>query len=80
MENVAGTVVGIVIVAVIVMLFLKSSSKGSAGNASMPENITEEDVKNLVRQGKKIQAIKYYRAMTGVGLKEAKDAIDKMVS
>ncbi|MFD1273494.1 ribosomal protein L7/L12 [Streptomyces kaempferi] len=32
----------------------------------------------LVRDGKKIQAIKEYREFTGVGLKEAKDAVERM--
>ncbi|MET7988429.1 MULTISPECIES: ribosomal protein L7/L12 [unclassified Streptomyces] len=32
----------------------------------------------LVRDGKKIQAIKAYRDATGAGLKEAKDAVDGM--
>jgi uncharacterized protein YhaN len=32
----------------------------------------------LVREGKKIQAIKAYREATGAGLKEAKDAVDGM--
>jgi hypothetical protein len=31
---------------------------------------------SLVRQGRKIQAIKMYRELTGVGLKEAKDFVD----
>jgi ribosomal protein L7/L12 len=78
METIIGTIVGIIIVAIVAKLLLKSSSKGISGNSSVPENISEEDVKNLVRQGKKIEAIKCYRAMTGLGLKEAKDAIDKM--
>jgi ribosomal protein L7/L12 len=30
----------------------------------------------LLRGGQKIEAIKQYRAMHGVGLKEAKDAVD----
>jgi ribosomal protein L7/L12 len=32
----------------------------------------------LIQQGKLIQAIKVYRRMTGLGLKEAKDAVDAM--
>jgi ribosomal protein L7/L12 len=36
-----------------------------------PEHIDE-----LLRAGQKIEAIKAYRALHGVGLKEAKDAID----
>ncbi len=32
----------------------------------------------LLRQNRKIEAIKVYREQTGVGLKEAKDVIDRM--
>jgi ribosomal protein L7/L12 len=35
-------------------------------------------VLDLVRQGNKIAAIKQYREETGVGLREAKDAIDAL--
>lgn len=35
-----------------------------------------DDVKLLMRQGSKIEAIKLYRERTGVGLKEAKDAVE----
>jgi len=35
-----------------------------------------EGVRRLVRQGKKIEAIKRYREETGVGLAEAKSVID----
>lgn len=34
------------------------------------------EVVALVRDGKKIQAIKVYREITGAGLKEAKDAVE----
>ncbi len=46
-----------------------SSSGGTVENAHIME---------LLRQGNKIEAIKLYRAMTGLGLKEAKDAVDAM--
>jgi ribosomal protein L7/L12 len=36
-------------------------------------------VKNLLRRGKKIEALKLYRELYGVSLKEAKDVIDRMV-
>lgn len=42
--------------------------------------VSEEDVKELLLQmseGDKFHAIKVYRALTGVGLKEAKDVVDK---
>ncbi len=37
-----------------------------------------EAVLELVRDGNKIGAIKQYREETGVGLKEAKDAVDRL--
>lgn len=46
-----------------------------------PAKVTEEEVNNLMRLMKggclKIEAIKSYRTLTGVGLKEAKDAVEK---
>jgi ribosomal protein L7/L12 len=37
-----------------------------------------EAVRSLILAGQKIQAIKLYREQTGVGLREAKDAVDAM--
>jgi hypothetical protein len=37
-----------------------------------------DEVWSWLQQGKKIQAIKVYRELTGVGLKEAKDAVERM--
>jgi hypothetical protein len=36
------------------------------------------DVKELMKAGQKIQAIKLYREQTGVGLKEAKDYVESL--
>ena len=36
------------------------------------------DIVALLRRNKKIEAIKLYREKTGVGLAEAKDAVDRM--
>ena len=41
---------------------------------------SEEEVRHWVKQGNKIQAIKVYRQATGVGLKEAKDAVEAFES
>jgi ribosomal protein L7/L12 len=50
--------------------------------ASLPVNNPGDslmaEVAALLRQNRKIEAIKVYREQTGVGLKEAKDVIDKM--
>jgi large subunit ribosomal protein L7/L12 len=37
-----------------------------------------DELKSLLRRGQKINAIKHYRLYTGVGLKEAKDAMDAL--
>ncbi len=37
-----------------------------------------EEVTALLRQGKKIQAIKAYRDSTGADLKEARDAVERL--
>jgi ribosomal protein L7/L12 len=35
-------------------------------------------VETMLRQGKNVQAIKAYREATGAGLREAKEAVDRM--
>lgn len=50
---------------------------------SAPEQIgveTEAEVRRLSRSGDKIEAIKRYREATGCGLKEAKDAVDRIAA
>ena len=37
-----------------------------------------DEIAALARDGKKIQAIKMYREVTGAGLKEAKDAVERL--
>ena len=36
------------------------------------------EVHDLLRRGRKIEAIKVYRERTGVGLKEARDAVERL--
>ena len=43
-----------------------------------PTASTDFDLLPLLREGRKIEAIKLYRERTGVGLKEAKDAVDAL--
>uniref|UniRef100_A0AAU2VHL8 Ribosomal protein L7/L12 n=1 Tax=Streptomyces sp. NBC_00003 TaxID=2903608 RepID=A0AAU2VHL8_9ACTN len=43
-----------------------------------PPILGMERVHELLRQGKKIEAIKVYRQLTGEGLKESKDAVERM--
>ncbi len=47
----------------------------------MPQPLSDEQISNLsnyIFRGEKIQAIKVYRDMTGLGLKEAKDAVEEL--
>lgn len=39
----------------------------------------EEQVRMLITQGKTLQAIQLYRQQTGCGLKDAKDAVDRLI-
>jgi hypothetical protein len=43
-----------------------------------PDLAVDHDVVALARAGRKIEAIKRYRELTGVGLKEAKDAVERI--
>jgi ribosomal protein L7/L12 len=43
-----------------------------------PDLAVDQDVVNLARAGRKIEAIKRYRELTGAGLKEAKDAVERI--
>ncbi|GAA0716422.1 hypothetical protein GCM10008905_00840 [Clostridium malenominatum] len=40
---------------------------------------TDIELKNLISEGKRIKAIKRYRMVTGVGLKEAKEYVDSLM-
>jgi len=52
----------------------------------LPENVpnntgqgsSDNEVRRLLAAGQKIEAIKLYRETYGTGLKEAKDAVDKI--
>lgn len=53
--------------------------KASASEPTSPKEgdlVNPEELQRLILAGQKIQAIKYYRVSTGVGLKEAKEAVD----
>ncbi|GAA0076120.1 DNA-binding protein [Clostridium sp. CTA-5] len=48
-----------------------------AEQVGVPDTITDE-LKSLILEGKKVEAIKKYRIATGIGLKEAKEYIDSL--
>jgi ribosomal protein L7/L12 len=47
-------------------------------NTEVREASLEQRVDALLDEGRKIETIRVYRAETGVGLKEAKDAVDAL--
>jgi ribosomal protein L7/L12 len=49
-----------------------------ADQGSRLAGIEGDVIVTLIQSGKKIQAIKAYRQATGVGLKDAKDAVEKI--
>ncbi len=51
---------------------------GPGGFAAAAPEAWVAEVQDLKRSGKVINAIKLYRERTGVGLKEAKDAVDAL--
>ena len=65
---------GLLILGILVWL-LKPPHRASAPGQSQG---TMDDVQRLASEGQKIAAIKVYRGIHGVGLKEAKEAVDAM--
>ena len=43
-----------------------------------PNTGVSPEILDLVRQGRKIEAIKWYRQQAGVGLREAKEFVDSL--
>ena len=58
---------------IIVLIFVLTPKKPLVANVSSAEEILE------IAQTNKIQAIKEFKAFYGVGLKDAKDAVEKML-
>lgn len=44
----------------------------------VPEVCINDDLKDLLNDGKKVQAIKNFRIVTGIRLKEAKEYVDSL--
>ena len=52
----------------------------TAAAADQPANELDDEVLELLQSGQKISAIKLHRERTGVGLKEAKDAVEALAT
>lgn len=69
----------IYIAAGIIILFVGLAVFGRSRSTPSPQNLSEEDILKAAQSGQKIQAIKWYRTLHGVGLKDAKEAVEKMI-
>lgn len=59
------------------MIYYKDRNKSNENTLSDIElENMDNELKNLIAEGKKIEAIKRYRIITGLGLKEAKEYVD----
>jgi ribosomal protein L7/L12 len=52
---------------------------GSGDEAGPPDPMSDPEIQDLLAKGNEIQAVKRYRELSGLGLKESKDAIDAAV-
>ncbi len=60
---------------------INSTLESIAKQIGVPDIIIEnidDELKNLIKEGKKVKAIKRYREVTGFGLKESKEYIDSL--
>ena len=67
-----------ILIALVAIASMVIAKVFSAKIPEPPQNLTDADIRNAALQGQKIQAIKWYRQLHGVGLKDAKDAVEKM--
>jgi ribosomal protein L7/L12 len=58
---------------ILLMVFLNKKRNNPTRTGS-----TEQDITDALNEGRKVEAIKHYRHVHNVGLKEAKEAIEKM--
>ena len=72
--------IGIGFVIAIVYYLIKPKISKPKKNYMNHDTHDDEDVEVLAQSGRTMAAIKAYRKLHGVGLKEAKDAVDAMLS
>lgn len=65
----------LIIIAIVIIFFIILGKKTSSHSR---RDSTEEDILNALTKGNKIEAIKHYRSVHSVGLKEAKEAVERM--
>jgi ribosomal protein L7/L12 len=79
MQLAIGIVVGIVIALLLRKLFVRGESGyTSHGLAGCEPEPTEESIREAMRRGRKIEAIKAYRRLHRVDLKTAKESVERI--
>jgi ribosomal protein L7/L12 len=90
-ENIVWFIVGILLVSKVIDSSLLRSEIARlnltldkiAKHIGVFDEVTEEineELKSLIVEGKRIKAIKRYRMVTGLGLKESKEYIDSLIN
>jgi hypothetical protein len=70
------TAIGVLLFVILILRALSSGSGVVVGVEDLP--LTEDSVRKLLMQGRKIQAIKVYRTLHRVDLKAAKEAVERL--
>jgi len=80
MNNAMVVIIGIIILITVASMIQKNKVKELQNRGLYPETGqgTMEQVNQLIAKGYKIQAIKLYREIKDVGLKEAKEEVEKL--
>ncbi len=74
------TTTSIMIAAVVVLLLIVLSRTGRSPHNIDLDTATEGDIPRLLMGGHKIDAIKVYRRLHDVDLKEAKEAVERIAA
>ena len=74
------TTTSIIVVAAVVLLFIVLSRTGRSPHNIDLDTATEGDIPRLLMGGHKIDAIKVYRRLHDVDLKEAKEAVERIAA
>ena len=74
-----GLIVVVFVVGIVITLLVVLAKNSYTPPPPPPADLNDAQIYDLARSGNKIQAIKWYRQLHGVGLKEAKDAVERIV-
>lgn len=70
------TLLGVIYIYLSIFYYKKNNKPSKIEVADADLKSMDIELKNLIAEGKKYEAIKKYRMVTGLGLKEAKEYVD----